>query len=128
MNRIAITFALGAAILAAGCQSGFMAGPSVRQQSGVEGNWVDTSGEGGSATSQSTFAGGSFTTIAIDTGKKASEGSYRYLNSRVIEITIRSIVRNSVIRANCALVSGTQMNCTTDSGRQFTLVRRRGVS
>jgi hypothetical protein len=35
-----------------------------------------------------------------------------------------SMVRNTQSKVNCAMVSQAQLNCTTDSGAQFTLVRR----
>ena len=70
MNRIGVALVLGAAVIAAGCQSAF--GPTVRRTAGVEGNWVDTNGVG-----LSSFNGGAFTTVAADTGNKLSEGSYR---------------------------------------------------
>lgn len=120
MNRIGVALVLVAAVIAAGCQSAF--GPTVRRTAGVEGNWVDTNGVG-----LSSFNGGAFTTVAADTGNKLSEGSYRYTDGRSVEITIRSIVRNTTDRANCTLVTTAQMNCTLSSGARFSLVRQRRV-
>lgn len=120
MNRIGVALVLGTAVVAAGCQSAF--GPTVRRAAGVEGNWVDTNGVG-----LSSFNGGAFTTVAADTGNKLSEGSYRYTDGRSVEITIRSIVRNTTDRANCTLVTTAQMNCTLSSGARFSLVRQRST-
>lgn len=85
----------------------------------VEGNWSDT---GGVATSS--FRSGSFVTVANDTGNRLSEGSYRYVDARNVEINFTSLVRQQQVRANCIVINPTQMNCTNDTGSQFTLVRR----
>lgn len=85
----------------------------------AEGNWGDT---GGVATS--TFRNGTFTSYANDTGNPLAQGSYRYVDSRTIEVNFTSLVRQQQVRTNCLLVNNTQMNCTSNTGSQFTLVRR----
>ncbi|TCD11425.1 hypothetical protein [Oricola cellulosilytica] len=90
-----------------------------RTASAVEGNWGDT---GGVATSR--FRNGAFTSYANDTGNPLAQGSYRYVDSRTIEINFTSLVRQQQVRTNCLLVNNTQMNCTSNTGSQFTLVRR----
>jgi hypothetical protein len=87
----------------------------------AEGNWGDTSG-----IATSTFSNGSFVTFANDTGNRLAEGSYRYVDAQNVEINFTSLVRQQRIRTNCLLISQAQMNCTSDSGSQFTLTRRSG--
>jgi hypothetical protein len=41
-----------------------------------------------------------------------------------VAITFTSLLRQTVVNANCAVVSQTQMNCTSSSGAQFSLLRR----
>ncbi|WP_421857248.1 hypothetical protein [Oricola sp.] len=84
----------------------------------AEGNWADSSGV---ATSR--FNNGSFVTFANDTGNRLAEGTYRYNDARNIEINMRSLVRQTRIRTNCLIIGSRQMNCTSDSGAQFTLTR-----
>lgn len=88
----------------------------------AEGSWGDT---GGVATSS--FNGGVFVTVANDTGNRLAEGSYRYVGPRNVEINFTSLVRGQQVRANCLIVGSGQMNCTNDSGSQFTLVRRASI-
>ena len=42
----------------------------------------------------------------------------------MVEINMTSLVRNTQSRVNCALVTSNQLNCTTDSGAQFSLARK----
>lgn len=111
------TIALSAAALLLG---GCMAAPPIGGPSrGVEGEWISADG-----VAVSSFSGGQFRSTATDTGRLLSTGSYRYTDRGIVEVTINSIIRQTTSRANCAVVDRRQMNCTSDSGAQFTLIRR----
>lgn len=84
---------------------------------GIDGNWVDANGI------TSSFNGGVFITRATDTNEKLAEGSYRYQSPRLVEIEMRSLVRGTVSKVNCAMVSQSQLNCTSSAGAQFSLQR-----
>ncbi|MDX8454177.1 hypothetical protein RFM98_15575 [Mesorhizobium sp. VK9D] len=86
---------------------------------GVEGNWIDAKGTG-----LSTFAAGSFTTVATDTGQKLSEGSYTMTGATSVEIHGTSLIRQTPVSFNCLMVSTSQLNCTSASGQNFVLTRR----
>lgn len=118
MSFARIAVGLAATALVAGCVAGPQMGgrPAL---SGVEGEWVGTDG-----IAISSFSAGQFRSTATDTGRVLSTGSYRYLDNRMIEVTINSVIRQSTSRANCALVDYRQLNCTNETGAQFTLVRR----
>ena len=118
------TGALAVSLLSAAALGGCVVdgpGPGGRfaRSGAVEGNWADT---GGVATSS--FNGGVFVTVANDTGNRLAEGTYRYIDASNIEINFTSLVRGQQVRANCRVVDPTRMNCTNDSGSQFSLVRR----
>jgi hypothetical protein len=121
MKPITILTLLSAAAALASCM-----GPrEVRQPSpaqmapaGVEGSWADPNGI------VSTFAAGTFTTRTTDTNQVLASGNYVNLSPTLVEINMTSMVRNTQSKVNCAMVSQTQLNCTTDSGAQFSLVRR----
>jgi hypothetical protein len=85
----------------------------------VEGQWVGTDGA-----AVSTFANGAFRSNDAETGAKLAEGSYTYSDPRSVSITFTSLVRRTVVSANCAVVTQTQMNCTSSSGAQFSLLRK----
>jgi hypothetical protein len=111
--------------LLSGCviMDGPAPGGRIASRSGpAEGNWGDT---GGVATSS--FMNGSFVTVANDTGNRLAEGSYRYVDSSNVEINFTSLVRQQQVRTNCLIITPSQMNCTSDSGSQFTLYRRATV-
>src|SRR4051812_28838131 len=55
---------------------------------GVEGAWIDAKGTG-----LSTFSGGSFTTVATDTGQKLADGSYTMTGATSVEINGTSLIR-----------------------------------
>lgn len=112
--------ALSAAAMLAGCTfSGPNYPPRVSQPTGVDGDWVGTDG-----VAISNFSGGQFRSTATDTGQLLATGNYRYVSQSLIEITINSIIRQTTSKANCAVVSNRQLNCTSATGAQFTLVRR----
>ncbi|MEZ5812953.1 MAG: hypothetical protein R3D45_16205 [Rhizobiaceae bacterium] len=111
---------LSVAVLATGCSmSGPGGPPRISQPTGVEGEWVGTDG-----VAVSSFNGGEFRSTATDTGQLLATGSYRYVSQDLIEVTINSIIRQTTSKANCAVVSRRQLNCTSATGAQFTLVRR----
>ena len=111
---------LSAAMIVAGCSvSGPGSPPRISQPTGVDGEWVGTDG-----VAVSSFTGGQFRSTATDTGQLLATGSYRYVSQELVEITINSIIRQTTSKANCALVSDRQLNCTSGTGAQFTLVRR----
>ncbi|MCX2699113.1 MULTISPECIES: outer membrane lipoprotein Omp10 [Ochrobactrum] len=89
-----------------------------RAPSGIDGSWVDPNGI------VSSFNGGIFETRATDTNEKLAEGNYRYQSPQLVEIDMRSIVRGTSSRVNCALVSQNQLNCTSSAGSRFSLTRR----
>ncbi|AHB02854.1 outer membrane lipoprotein [Brucella ceti TE28753-12] len=72
----------------------------------------------------SSFNGGIFETRTTDTNEKLAEGNYLYLSPQLVEINMRSIVRGTTSKVNCALVSPTQLNCTSSAGSRFSLTRR----
>ena len=121
MKPITILTLLSAAAALASCM-----GPrEVRQlppaqmaPAGVEGAWADPNGI------VSTFAGGTFTTRTTDTNKVLASGNYVNLSPTLVEINMTSMVRKTQQKVNCAMVSPTQLNCTTDSGAQFSLIRK----
>ena len=98
-------------------------GPVVRAPSGVDGDWVGTDG-----VAVSRFSNGAFETYARDTGNKLAQGSYSMRDSRTIDITLTSLIRQTTSSVVCSMVTSTQLNCTSSSGNQFVLVRRAGVS
>lgn len=114
---------LVALLALAGCQATGPgpggSGPSASRPSGVEGEWLSTDG-----VAMSRFTGGSFETLAVDTGNKLATGSYRYADQRTIEISVTSIIRQTTSSVNCALVTMQQLNCTSSAGQQFVLVRK----
>lgn len=113
---------LSVAIMAIGltaCQSDYRYGPGNNSNS-IEGLWLDPNGI------QSSFSGGTFQTRTTDTNTLLATGRYTQVNPRLVQIDIRSLVRNTNSRVNCSLVSPAQLNCTSSSGGQFTLTRRLG--
>lgn len=117
-RKIVPVVAIGLGLAA--CQSvgpGTSPYQSGRPASVVDGNWIDPNGI------ISRFNGGVFETRTTDTNEKLAEGNYRYLNPQLVEIDMRSIVRGTASKVNCALVTQSQLNCTTSTGAQFTLRR-----
>jgi hypothetical protein len=113
-----------ALVALAGCMSGGPNQPpmSAAPTGAAEGEWLSADG-----VAVSRFSGGVFQTLATDTGNKLSEGSYRYASQTLVEITGTSLIRQTPISFNCAVVSAAQMNCTSASGQQFVLTRRAAV-
>jgi hypothetical protein len=46
------------------------------------------------------------------------------ISPTLIEINMTSLLRNTQSKVNCAMVSQSQLNCTTDSNNQFSLSRQ----
>lgn len=84
----------------------------------IEGTWTDPNGL------ISTFQTGSFSTRTTDTNQMLATGSYLNTSGNLYEISLTSLVQNKQSKVNCALVNPNQLNCTADSGAQFTLARR----
>lgn len=126
MKPIAVLGLLTAAVALASCQTERTPRdmPAVQQQhqrpvpQGVEGAWVDPNGI------VSTFAGGTFTTRTTDTNQLLASGTYINTSPTLVAINMTSLVRNTQSKVNCALVSQSQLNCTTAEGAQFSLARR----
>ncbi|WP_426126750.1 outer membrane lipoprotein Omp10 [Pararhizobium sp. PWRC1-1] len=121
MKPIAILTVLSAAALAS-CQGGGQVRelPQNRQMApvGVQGAWVDPNGV------VSTFTGGTFSTRTTDTNQEIASGTYTNLSPQLVEINMYSVLRKTQSKVNCAMVSMSQLNCTTDSGAQFSLSRK----
>lgn len=86
-------------------------------QTGVEGSWADPNGI------ISTFQAGTFTTRTTDTNQMLASGTYVNTSPTLVEINMTSLVRKTQSKVNCALVSQSQLNCTSDAGSQFSLTR-----
>jgi len=121
MKPIAILTVLSAITLAS-CQGGGQVRelPQNRQMApvGVQGAWVDPNGV------VSTFTGGTFSTRTTDTNQEIASGTYTNLSPQLVEINMYSVLRKTQSKVNCAMVSMSQLNCTTDSGAQFSLSRK----
>jgi len=122
MKPIAALSLLAAAAALASCQTepAPRSLPVAQQpmQQGVEGAWVDPNGI------VSTFSSGTFTTRTTDTNQLLASGTYIKTSPTLVEINMTSLVRNTQSRVNCALATPSQLNCTQDSGAQFSLTRR----
>ena len=85
----------------------------------VDGSWADPNGI------ISTFQGGAFSTRTTDgTNTQLASGTYSTEPNGVILINLYSNVKRTQSKVNCALVNSSQLNCTSDSGTQFSLARR----
>lgn len=86
---------------------------------GIEGQWIDSEG-----VAFSSFRNGIFETRSIDTQEKLSEGNYAMTSPQMVSLEMRSLVRGTVSRVNCALSGYSRLLCTTESGSHFTLTRQ----
>lgn len=111
--------AAATAVALAACTTTGPSEPPAISAKGVEGSWIDAQGTG-----LSTFAGGSFKTVATDTGQKLADGSYTMTSGTSVEIHGTSLIRQTPISFNCLLISTSQLNCTSGSGQNFVLTRR----
>ena len=120
MKKTSVCLIVLAGVALSGCMSSPAPRtlPPIEQPSTVEGQWIDPNGI------VSSFQAGSFTTRTTDTNQLLASGTYTSTNPKMVEINMTSLVRNTQSRVNCALVSPNQLNCTTDSGAQFSLARK----
>ncbi len=98
-------------------------GPAPQPQrpapSPVDGQWIGANGI------ISTFQNGTFTTRTTDgTNVLLASGNYVQKSGRTFEISMTSLVRNTQSQVVCALVTPTQLNCTSATSGQFTLTRQ----
>ena len=119
MKRIAVFAGLAAMTMAlAGCETaGYAPSPMRPQQSGIEGNWLDSNGI------MSSFRNGTFETRTTDTNAVLATGTYTFVSERMAQINMHSLLRNTNSTVNCVLISPTQLNCTSSTGAQFSLNR-----
>jgi hypothetical protein len=120
MKKSHLCLILGAGLALSGCMSSSepRALPPIQQPTTVEGQWIDPNGI------VSSFQAGTFTTRTTDTNQLLASGTYTSSAPKLVEINMTSLVRNTQSRVNCALVTPSQLNCTTDSGAQFSLARK----
>lgn len=120
MKKSSICLIVGSSFALAGCMSSPAPRslPPIQQPTSVEGQWIDPNGI------VSSFQAGAFTTRTTDTNQLLASGTYTSSAPKVVEINMTSLVRNTQSRVNCALVTPNQLNCTTDSGAQFSLARK----
>ena len=81
-----------ATMLAACATSGPDQPPMAASPKGVEGSWIDAKGTG-----LSTFTGGTFTTVATDTGQKLADGSYTMTGATSVQINGTSLIRQTPV-------------------------------
>ena len=120
MNRFAIPAIVATAVLA-GCSSTERERPLPVEPAPVtiDGTWTDPNGL------ISTFQAGSFNTRTTDTNQLLASGTYiKLAGNNLYEISMVSHVQNKQSKVNCAMISPGQLNCTADSGAQFTLARK----
>jgi len=111
-----------AALVAAGLAvASCNGGSSFSSGSSIDGEW--RSADGVTAT---TFRGGGFQTKVLATGETVSDGSYRMVDGRTVQITMRSAIRQTTSLVNCNLVTPDNLACTGAEGQQFALTRRTG--
>lgn len=130
-------FAVAAlAVLLASCQSASLNPyPIAVQPQGFEGDWVDQNARvsgvdadgqrSGSELVVSTLRSGRFQSRSSASGLLVAQGSYTMLSANLVEINVTPLSAGrapSVVR--CALASQSQLNCTSSTGAQFTLVRQ----
>jgi uncharacterized lipoprotein YddW (UPF0748 family) len=116
-------FKVSFALIAAASLTACVSSPPPRQMAavqpqGVEGTWVDPNGI------VSSFQAGTFNTRSSDSNTLLASGTYTSLSPTLVEINMTSLVRKTQSRVNCSLVTINQLNCTQDSGAQFSLARR----
>ena len=120
MKTFAIPALFAAAALASCSSSSDRPRPLPTQPAPVtiEGTWTDPNGL------ISTFQAGSFSTRTTDTNQMLATGRYTNTSGNLYEIALTSLVQNKQSKVNCAMVNPSQLNCTADSGAQFTLARK----
>lgn len=122
MKLYAFTAIAAAAILSSCATEQARPLPAAPQPVTIDGVWTDPNGL------LSTFQAGSFNTRTTDTNQLLASGTYaKGQGQNLYEISMTSHVQNKQSRVNCALISSQQLNCTADTGAQFTLTRKPGV-
>ena len=122
MRKITGISALAATLALSACQTidyGVPVAVAPPPARAAEGQWVGTDG-----IAVSTFSNGAFRSNDAETGAKLAEGSYTYSDPQSVSISFKSLLRGTMVNANCAVVTTSQMNCTSSSGAQFSLIRR----
>ncbi len=120
MKKQGIIILAAAASVLAGCESTreVRTLPAPVRAPTVEGAWTDPNGL------ISTFSGGTFNTRTSDgTNAVMASGTYSTDPSGIIQISFYSTLKKTTSRANCQLATADQLNCTSDSGAQFSLRR-----
>ena len=118
IRSILTVLACSATLAACSSSGGPRPLPPVNQGPTVDGAWVDPNGI------VSTFQAGTFTTRTTDSNQILASGTYTLQGDRLVEINMTSLVRNTQSKVNCAMVTPNQLNCTSDTGAQFSLARR----
>ena len=122
MRKLTGISALAAVLALSACQTLDFGGPVAVAPPPVgaaEGQWVGTDG-----VAISSLNNGVLTTNSAATGETLARGNYQYTDARNISLTFKSLVKQTTVNANCAVVTSSQMNCTSSSGAQFSLIRR----
>ena len=119
IERVVVLVAAGALLAACETSQPVRELPAPTRAPTVEGSWSDPHGL------VSTFQGGQFSTRTSDgTNAVMASGTYTTDPSGVVQVTFYSTLKKTTSRANCQLATATQLNCTSDSGAQFSLQRR----
>lgn len=121
MRKFAVPALIAAATLAScSTDSGDRPSPAAQPMpTTIEGNWTDPNGL------VSTFQAGNFNTRTTDTNQLLASGTYVKLpGNNLYAISMVSHVQNKQSKVNCAMISPQQLNCTADSGAQFSLMRK----
>lgn len=119
MKKFAIPALLATATLASCTTEGDRPLPTQPAVVVIDGTWTDPNGL------VSTFQAGSFNTRTTDTNQLLASGTYVKLSgNNLYEISMTSHVQNKQSKVNCAMIAPSQLNCTADSGAQFTLMRK----
>ncbi|MCJ9673463.1 hypothetical protein MOV61_24585 [Neorhizobium sp. BETTINA12A] len=119
-------FKVSFALIAAASLTACVSSPPPQQMAavqpqGVEGSWVDPTGI------VSSFQAGTFTTRSSDSNVLMASGTYVNVSPTLVEINMTSFARANQPRQSrvaCMLANPNQLNCTLDSGAQFSLARR----
>jgi hypothetical protein len=122
MRKLTGISALAAMLTLSACQTIDFGGPVAVAPPPVgaaEGQWVSADG-----VAVSSLNNGVLTTSSAATGETLAQGSYLYTDGRNISLTFKSLVKQTTVNANCAVITPSQMNCTSSSGAQFSLIRR----
>jgi hypothetical protein len=120
MKRLAIPTLIAAAALAScSTDGGDRPLPTAQAPVSIEGTWTDPNGL------MSTFQAGNFNTRTTDTNQLLASGTYiKGAGANLYQINMVSHVQNKQSKVNCAMISPQQLNCTADSGAQFSLNRK----